>query len=407
MANTLITPSIIAKTALVYLKNKTVLANLINRDYDNEFAKVGDTIQVRKPVYYSAFDGPDITSNIQDTIEGKTSLQLAFHKTVPLQFLEKDLTLTIEEFGPRYIETAAAALAQQIESAIAGLYKQVWNYTAAGTLGTPKFEDLGTAGAILSNAGVPFEDRRAVLNPTDMLAISKDLKTVFVQDKVKTALEEAKVGRYAKFDTYESASIVNHTVGAYGGTPLVNGANQTSTYANVANTNSQNLVTDGWTATTGALKAGDVFTIANVFAVNIRTQQSTGALQTFVVNSDVTADGSGNMTISISPAIITTGPNATVNAAPADNAAITVKTGTASAVAAQGLTFHKNAFTLAMRPFQKPESAVFWSTQSMDGFSLTVNKGWDFLQYKEVTRLDVLFGVKAIYPDLACRFRAT
>ena len=277
MTNTLITPSVIAKTALAYLKNKTVLANLINRDYDNEFAKVGDTISIRKPVYYDSYNGPDITSNIQDTVEGKTSLQLSYHKTVPLQFLEKDLTLTIEEFGPRYIETAAARLAQDVESAIAGLYNTVWNYTAASTLGSPKFEDLGAAGVILSNSGVPYDDRRAVINPNDTLQLSKDLKTVFVQEKVKTALEEARVGRYAKFDTYESASVVNHTSGAQGGTPLVNGASQNVTYVSTPNSNSQSFNTKGWTASvTGVLKAGDVFTIAGVYAVNIRTKQKHG-----------------------------------------------------------------------------------------------------------------------------------
>jgi hypothetical protein len=37
------------------------------------------------------------------------------------------------------------------------------------------------------------------------------------------------------------------------------------------------------------LKKGDVFTIANVFAVNPQTRESTGSLQQFVVTEDVTA----------------------------------------------------------------------------------------------------------------------
>ena len=45
MANTFLTPDIIAKEALMVLENNLVMAGLVNRDYSPEFAKVGDTLQ--------------------------------------------------------------------------------------------------------------------------------------------------------------------------------------------------------------------------------------------------------------------------------------------------------------------------------------------------------------------------
>ena len=78
--------------------------------------------------------------------------------------------------------------------------------------------------------------------------------------------------------------------GAAGGTPLVNGASQTGT----------SLITDGWPNSTLVLKAGDYIELAN------------GELKMITV--DATSNGSGQVTLSISPAIRTS---------PANNSAIT------------------------------------------------------------------------------------
>lgn len=84
------------------------------------------------------------------------------------------------------------------------------------------------------------------------------------------------------------------TLGAGGGTPLVNGADQTGS----------TIVTDGWPNSTMVLKAGDLITFAGVTLV-------------YDVTADGTSDGSGNLTISINPPIFSGG-------SPANNAAITI-----------------------------------------------------------------------------------
>ena len=421
MANTLITPNVIAKMAMIEFKNTMVFPALINRDFEQEYKKVGDTITFRRPIAYSAVDGPDITSANKDTLEGSDVMTLSFHKTVPLEFTAKDMTLAVTDFNDRYVRPAAIELGQQVETAIASTYNEMYWFT--GTPGTTPatFLNLGAGKVILDNAAVPQDgDRSTVLEPTTGITLADGLKSVFLQDKVKTALEEAKLGRYAGFNNYVSVSNIRHTVGDYGGTPLINGGSQGTTYTAVkgsiavAGSMQQSLVTDGWSANkTGVLKKGDVFTIANVFAVNPKTRQSTGALQTFVVLADANSDGSGNATLTIAPPILpVTGASApelayaTVTAAPADNAAITVKTGTANTQYAQNMLFHKKGISLAMRPFEKPDSAVVWEQVTMDNYSLTLSKGWDVKTYKEVTRLDVLFGVKVSDRRLCARLTA-
>jgi len=403
MANSMLTPSVIAKEALMQLENNLVMGNLVHRDYKKEFVKVGDTVSIRRPVKFAAQDGATLIK--QDVIEGKTSITIDQRKHVGWQFSTQDLTLTIEEYSERYIKPATITLAQSVETALMGLYKNVWNIV--GTPGTTPstFAEVALAAQRLDEGAVPMADRNAVFNPAATYKIANDLKSLYVTDKARTAFENAKIGKYATFDTYSAQSIKLHTVGALGGTPLVNGASQTSTYSSVKDSYTQSLVTDGWTASAATrLKQGDVFTIAGVYSVNPITKESTGSLQDFVVVSDAASDGSGNMTITISPPIITSGAYQTVDAAPANDAALTIETGSASTAYAQNLCFVPNAFALVTCPLEMPDGVSFKARETNKGISMRVLKDYDIVNDQEIVRLDILFGVKAIYPELACRF---
>jgi hypothetical protein len=150
--------------------------------------------------------------------------------------------------------------------------------------------------------------------------------------------------------TCSAQNVQTHTFGPRGGTPLVNGAAQNVAYTAAKDTTtvpgSQSLITDGWTAAAASrVKQGDVFTIANVYAVNPVTKAVLPYLQQFTVLADGSSDGSGNLTLSIAPAIITSGAFQTVDSAPADNAALTF-VGTASAGVAR-TSFKKEAFALS------------------------------------------------------------
>ena len=84
MANSLITPSIIAKEALVQLENNLVMSNNVHREYKKEFVKVGDTVSIRKPVKFYAADGA--TRVNQDVEEATTSITVDARKHVSWGF---------------------------------------------------------------------------------------------------------------------------------------------------------------------------------------------------------------------------------------------------------------------------------------------------------------------------------
>lgn len=409
MANSLITPSIIAKEALVQLENNLGMANNVHREYKKEFVKVGDTVSIRKPVKFYAADGK--TRVNQNVEEANTSITVDKQKHVSWKFSSKDLTLTVEDYSERYIKPAMIALANTIDRNGHDQYKNIWNLV--GTPGTTpsNFAAMAAAAQRMDEMAVSSDMRRAMLNPAAGYAIAGSATALYMNSVNQQAYRKGSIGEIAGLETFRSQNVVSHTVGDHGGTPLVNGADQDSDYADVKNTNSQSLVTDGWTnSTTGVLKAGDVITIAGVYAMNpVPGEGTTGKLQMpylqeFTVLADADSGAStGPATLTISPAIITSGPYQTVSAAPADDAEITVKTGTAETAYPQNLAFHKNAFALVTCPLELPDGVEFKARETHKGLSVRVVKQYSIDDDDDIIRLDVLYGWKSIYPDLAVR----
>lgn len=404
MANTLLTPDIIAKEALVQFKNNINMVGFVDRQLDTDFeGKVGNSVRVRRLTRYAATDGANITSSIQDTVEGSVTVVLDQFKSVATNLSSTELTLDLKDFSMQYIGPAMIELVQQVESSLTGLYSQVWNQV--GTPGTTPstIADAMLPKTRLDKAGVPFDMRSSFYEPEAAGKLSATLGEVFPTRIAERAIQEGTIRRYADFTWTMNQSIVYHTVGAYVGTPLVNGANQDVTYDAVKDDYKQDLITDGWTGSVvGLLNEGDTFTIDGVFEVNPKTRQTTGELQRFVVRSD-TDSTTGAATISMSPPMITSGAQQTVTAAPADNAPITVTSGTAGATYPQNLAMHKNAFTLAMAQLAQPMGGAEFGRETMDGISVRVVMQYDVLTDVNVIRFDILYGVLAQNPGFAVR----
>jgi hypothetical protein len=152
------------------------------------------------------------------------------------------------------------------------------------------FADFALAPTLMDKLAIPQDDRKAVLCPTDHWALLGSQTALYMQDVAKGAYRNGDLGMIAGITTAMDQNIRTHTNGAAAGGGLVKGANQNVTYAASKDTNTQTLITDDWTSAT-TFKAGDVFTIADVYAVNPVSKQSTGVLQQFVIQNDITATG--------------------------------------------------------------------------------------------------------------------
>jgi len=400
MANSLLTPTVIAREGLMQLENNLVLGANVHREYKREFVKVGNSVTVRKPVRFTETDGA--TRSGQDVTEGSTTITISNRKHVSWQFTTQDLTLTIEEYSQRYVTPAAIVLANGVDSRLAAHYKQF--YHSAGTPGTTPnaFSMLGDTATKLDAGAVPDDGmRKLVLNPAARWSLANVFHNVFTPRINEDTLRKGLLGQLAGFQVYGDQNIVAHTAGALVDDSLdVDGASQNQAYSATDDTGT--LHVDQFSAdTAGALKAGDVFTIADVYAVNPVSKVSTGALQQFTVISDVTP-ASNEADVTIRPRIITSGAYQTVSTVPADDATITVL-GVNSTSYPQNMGFYRNALALVMCPLELPRSSTFKARVDHNGMSIRIVEDYDIDNDEEIIRLDVLEGSKAIYPELGAR----
>lgn len=404
----LINTSLVTKFAVKEFVNSMQMLAKCDRQLDDQFKKVGQSIDVRRPVMWEATDGATISS-FDEAEEGSVSVTLNKRKKVAFSFTTQDLTLEIDDFNERYIKPAMIELAQKVESDIADVYKEIFNFVGTPGTAPANFLAVGAARAKLNKLGVPMgEAKAAFYEPDAALALANSLQNVFPQQIAKRAIEEAMITKYAQFEIFENQSLKTHTTGTYtaGSTPLINGAAQNVTYAASKDSGTQTLLTDGWVVSTAdVLKEGDVFTIAGVNAVNRRSREDTGDLAQFVVRADATTDGTvgGPLSLTIAPAIIVDGPYQTVTAAPADGAAITMVTGTQATGYPQNLAFHRNAITVAMAPLVLPPGNVEASSESFEGISIRSVRDYDIIEDEGLWRFDILYAVKAQNPGFAVR----
>lgn len=389
----------ITKESLRVLENNLAFAKGVNRDYDDQFAqsgaKIGDTINIRKPARYVGRTGTALA--VEDHTETSVPLQLNTQFGVDINFTSKELTLSIDEFSDRIIKPAMATVANKMDADGLALYKSVYN--AVGTPGTTPtlLKTYLQAGAKMDFEATPRDGNRSVvIEPNAQVEIVDSLKSLFQSgDQIMKQYEQGNMGQAAGFKWSLDQNVAVHQVGPLGGTPAVNGAGQTGS----------SLVTNGWTASAALrLKTGDTFTIAGVFAVNPQTRTSTGQLRQFVVTADVSSDASGNATIPIFPAITASGAFQTVTATPGSGALITVL-GAANTLTPVNLAYHKNAFVLGCADLLLPKGVDMAARVSDKqlGLSARMVRAYDINNDKFPCRFDILYGWKAVYPELACR----
>ena len=66
-SQTLLSPTIITKESLVILENNLVAANRVNRKFENQFVKIGNSLTIRKPNRFTIASGAGL--QIQDIAE--------------------------------------------------------------------------------------------------------------------------------------------------------------------------------------------------------------------------------------------------------------------------------------------------------------------------------------------------
>ncbi len=395
MSNSLLTIDMITRKALEILENNLVLTRTVNRQYDDSFAvegaKIGSTLRIRLPDRALVTDGAAL--QVQDDNEQYTTLAVSSQKHIGVNFTTAELTMQLDDFAERVLKPRISQLASSIDADVANAFKYIGN--SVGTPGTTPATSLVLLQAqqkLNENAAV-MSPRYATVNPAANAALIEGMKGLF--NPVSAISKQFKNGMFGEgilgYDELNmSQSIKQFTTGSRTGTLTVN--------ASVTSEGATEIVVTGLGST--IVKAGDVFTVADCFAVNPQTRESTGSLFQFVCLEDVTA--STTATIKVNAMYSASQALATVNALPQSGKTVTFL-GSPSTQYPQNLIYHRDAIAFATADLLMPNGVDMASRQVHNGISLRVVRQYDINNDRLPCRIDVLYGYSVIRPQMAVR----
>lgn len=367
MANTFVSIKDFARAALPRLIEHLVFPNLIHKDYSDDFAAgKGDTIQVRKPVVLEAreFD-PGEGVSAQDIQESTVDVTLDKIATVDVGIEALQGATNIDDLVRVFIDPAAAALAQKINQDGLKLYQDV--YTVVGEAGkTPAaLSDFASARKQLNLQKAPVSGRCAVWDAEADAAFTALDAIVHAEKSGATqALREGSIGRVMGMDNFMSQAVCHHESGvtAAQGVKLDGGVEEGS-----------NTLSLTAASLSGKLVKGDLIRIGK---------------STYTVTADSVQAASNKIAgVQVSPAL---------PALPSQTEVTILGSHTAN------LAFHPMAFAFVTRPLPAPGGVESYVT-NYNGVSLRVVRGYDMQHKREMLSMDVLYGFKTLYPELATR----
>jgi hypothetical protein len=427
-----------ANVMLLLLKNQLVHGRLVDGQFKDQVTdQNGLTIGVKAPPRFIATSGAAL--QVQDIVTGEIPVAVDQYKNVhisvgDLEYVNSYNSLMQNET----MKSAASTLAHDVDKFIGNKALGFHSWIAGTAPGTESLNATDPSKMIASpsqamaahtrlmSQGVPNSDISGIVSFADGQSIRGSLLTDFLPNNL-TALEKVRIPIISEIDWYATQQTPSLTTGNRPTTNgLINGANQNVNYRDVRGTPSQtlpryqqvlNIDTLGNSKT---IKAGEVFTIANVFAWDWRQGVAHTYLQQFTVVADATSDAAaGTVALTISPAIVVQGTNdatgnanantafAVVDSIPADNAAITF-VGTASTNYRVKTAYQKRAIALVSARLQMPFTGVAsFATDPDTGVSIRYWRGSDITTGAHIHRWDMIYGAAVMDPFLGVRVCGT
>lgn len=362
MPNTFLTPRIIANEALMVLESQLTMANLVHRDYSNEFVKVGDTITVRKPAKFVAKNFVGSTHG-QDITEGSVDVKMDRFRDVTVNVTAKELTLDIKDFSTQVVTPALSAIAQAIDMDLLAVGVEKAGKTATVS-STPKLEDIAGVGKALDMSKAPLQNRRLVL-PAEIRykynTLDNFAKQCYAGDS--RALRDAEIGKVYTCETFASENCP-HSAAATPGT--------VTAYKVAGTKDTQQFTVTNGSPATGKIAAGDQL-IVNGYL--------------YTVTEELTlSSGGGTLKVDQNlPANIEE-----------TNAKVISK--------AHALGFHRNGIALVTRQLELPMGASKAYIASSNGLAVRVVMDYDPKTKTDSISFDIIYGIKELDQSLLVDF---
>lgn len=356
MSNTLLTPSIIAKEALMVLESNLTMVPLVHTDYSNEFAQVGDTITIRKPATFVAQNFTGSTS-VQDITEGSATVKLDRWRDITASVTSKQLSLDIKDFSMQVIAPAMRAIAQAVDTDLLTVGVENAGTTISATNSPSNLADIANLGKALDKNKVPMMDRRLIVHPDHkyVYALTDNLSKVAYAGGSET-LREYELGRLYSFDTYMSQNLPDCGAASSG----------TATAYKVTATAGQSKVAlSSLSSTTATIKTGDTFIIDGY--MYRFTEDETGSSSAI---AEIDIDQPIHKSFTAEDALVIKKPNS--------------------------LAFHRNGLALVHRPIALPLDGRGAYATSDNGLSVRVVFDYNSTTKTDTVSFDILYGIATL-----------
>jgi hypothetical protein len=388
------------------LDNYLVFSKLISdiNEKPEIMERANDTIWFPIQYLMTSYSGVDMTSNFKDVTQLSVPITLNTQKSVPFKMTAKNQRDPLQV--KKMVKAGIQRLANDIDTSIYTHVKYNSGVTIKSTSAMQGFQDVAAVDTKLNSLGFTVGARRMLLSSVDYNAAAQELaERSTVTGIVEEAYKKAYIKNIAGIDLYKQNSLVS--LAASGASSVtVNGAGQslipkaTSTAATGETSNyNNNFMNLTVSVGGGALAAGDRFTIANVFALNLVNYENTAALQTFTVAEVVSPT-----VMKITPAIIvndginpSTAQYANCSAAPANGAAITLLN---TATKPINPFFVEDAIKLVVGRYDLDDSGwISIEEESANGVPVRFSKANDVNTFEQKYRLDILFQPSILLPQ--------
>lgn len=371
--------------------------------------RTGDTIWRPQPYIAQSFSGTDQTANFKDQTQLSVPASIGYSRSVPWIMTASQLRDALQE--NRLGEAAKQKLASDINVTVMNIAALQGTLVVTKSSAASGFADVAAIEAVLNRNGVQGWDRKLALSTFDYNGLATDLANrQNMVEMTKEAYKRGYVGMVASFDTYKLDYAQRLTAAAGGGSLTIDTRATATNYwtpqaTRVASTGERSNVDNRYQqvtiSSTTSVAAGDCFTIAGVNEVHHITKLDTGSLKTFRV---ISVDSSTKLTIS--PPIISN-QGATDAEAQYQNTTVTTSA-TAAIVFLNTVTknvnpfWQKGAFELLPGRYAVPSDAgtAVMRASTEQGIELVMQKWYDINTMKIKYRLDTLYGVVCLQPEM-------
>lgn len=438
-------PEMWAQEALMVLEANMVAANLVYRDYSNQIAQFGDTVNARRPGTFNAkrkVDGDTVT--VQAATATNVPVVLNQHLHTSFMIKDGEESKGFQNLVREFLTPAVLSIAQSMDQIVLTQCYQFLPYSA-GKLGTtPTVQTVIDTGTVMNNNKAPMSGRNLILTPNTQ-GYLMGIDAFHEADKVGdagTAMREASLGRKFGFNTFmcQNAPSINGSATYNTVTTSTIAADAAAGATGITMTGGHGYVAGSWMTIAGDMtpqRITNVSTNALTIEPGLKYAVSSGAatrnwtmgaidqassptgyainwskdmvLKTFasgkgpksgqLVSIGATAGVAYYGAIGTSNTHVLMTLDRPLAAAAADSAVVGV-----GPSGEYNFAFHENAIALVTRPLSMPMAGTgaLAYVASYNGLSIRVVITYDGEMQGHLVTVDTLCGIKVLDQTLGC-----